>query len=205
MNFYRIIYSNKTQDFGAFTQGNVESNSTDRTSLIWRLSNIMFYIRIGHEDRDVQICNCLDGALLINNTHSEVESIEDITLDDFKQAFEEIKKRSFVIRHYIPKDYDIAGISTPKKIIYIPSRGKEYDVEEHYVEMYFGPNTGSFPVPIRQAIAREEKVVEPKKKIENFEFILEKSTLCTSVYKLIWRNQSLEEFLDKIKSDNKDI
>jgi len=199
MNFYRIKYKIGEQDIGAFTQGNVDSNSTDRTKPFWRLDNILFYIHTDDRQVDtVYICDNSDSKV-IDNISNPIESIEDITIDEFRSAFEEIKKRSFDIRHHLPKDYDIAGISTPEKIIYIPSRGREYNIEEHYVEMYFGPNTGSFPVPIRQAVSRKEQVIEPKKKIGNFEFVPEESTLCTSVYKLMWRNWSLEEFLEKIE------
>lgn len=131
---------------------------------------------------------------IIFEKHSEF-NISKISEAEFSNTFKTLINTKYIIHHYIPQDYDLSGLSTPKKIIHVPSRGKEFDKIKISKNIYIGPISGSITVDEEHYIPREEKIIEPATQIGDFKFCEEESTVLESIYYLIYKEINYKDLI----------
>jgi len=137
--------------------------------------------------------NLFDFELIRNKNFMVFENhsgfnISKISEVEFSNTFKTLINTKYIKHHYIPQDYDLSGLSTPKKIIFIPSRGKEYEKILISRNIYIGPISGSVTVDEEHYFPREEKIIEPEIQIGDFRFCEEESTVLESIYYLTYKD-----------------
>lgn len=170
----------KETDFSQYTNKHIFSLNNIKLALVQ--SNLFNFELIRNKD------------FIVFENHSGF-NISKISEDDFSNTFKTLINTKYIIHHFIPPYYDLSGLSTPKKIIFIPSRGKEYDKISVSKNIYIGPISGSITVDEEHCIPREEKIIEPATQIGDFRFCEGESTVLESVYYLTYKDINYKDLL----------
>lgn len=158
---------------------------------IFCLTNIKFAL-VQNNLFHFEIIRNKDFIKFEKNSEFNISKISEI---EFSNNFKTLINTKYITHHYIPQDYDLSGLSTPKKIIYIPSKGKECDKIKISKNIYIGPISGSITVDEERYIPREEKIIEPQMQIGDFRFCEEESTVLESIYYSIYKNINYKDLL----------
>lgn len=141
---------------------------------------------------NIELIRNKDFMIFENHSGFNISKISEV---EFSNTFKTLINTKYIIHHYIPQDYDLSGLSTPKKIIFIPSRGKECEKISVSRNIYIGPISGSITVDEEHYIPHEEKIIEPATQIGDFRFCEEESTVLESIYYLIYKDINYKDLL----------